>query len=415
MMPCKNNAMKTENKSRIALSAINRSADSMIWMQQDATLIEANEAVCRLLGYSKKELLKIRIHDICPDFSEEVWVIFWNETKIKRSFTFDLRLLTKAGGTFYVEITASYLAEGESELICFFMRDITRRKAKEKETNRYLKYLENSIHDYTRRLRESLEKSKETALRLEDASRMKSHFLSAMSHEFRTPLNAIIGFNDLLFSQFYGNLNKKQLEYVRQIGDNGKQILSLINDLLDISMIDAGGMFLERKRINPVSMVNEVCMMMRGRFKGKNISLNIHTAISITAIYADIRKCKQIMYNLLSNALKYTPEYGSVDVIISEEGESSIRIEVRDTGIGIEDDEKDKIFSAFYQSNSTKDKDSNGAGIGLALTRRLVELHGGMIGVESKVGNGSIFWFTLPENECILHEYNKHLPAEKLT
>lgn len=414
MMFCKNNAMKIENKSRFALSAISRSVDSMIWMQQDATLIEANEAVCRLLGYSKEELLKIRIHDICLDFSEEVWVIFWNETKIKRSFTFDLRLLTKAGGTFYVEITASYLAEGESELICFFMRDITRRKAKEKETNRYLKYLENSVHDYTRRLRESLKKSEETALQLEGASRMKSHFLSAMSHEFRTPLNAIIGFNDLLFSQFYGNLNKKQLEYVRQIGDNGKQLLSLINDLLDISMIDAGGMFLERKRINPVSMVSEVCMMMRGRFKGKNISLNMHAAISMTAIYADIRKCKQIMYNLLSNALKYTPEYGSVDVIISKEGGSSIRIEVRDTGIGIEDDEKDKIFSAFYLSNSTKDKDSNGAGIGLALTRRLVELHGGRIGVESKVDNGSIFWFTLPENECILHEYNKHLLAKKL-
>ncbi|MCF6148076.1 MAG: HAMP domain-containing histidine kinase [Candidatus Kuenenia sp.] len=250
--------------------------------------------------------------------------------------------------------------------------------------------------EMTAELRESIKNNEEIILRLEEASRAKSRFLSTMSHELRTPLNAIIGFNDLLSNQFYGNLNKKQVEFVRQIGESGLHLLSLINDLLEISKIDSGAMSLEMEKINPVNMVNEVCMMMCEQFYKKNIELNIQVISSLPSIYADVKKCKQIMFNLLSNALKYTPQCGNVDVVVSKSEGPSIKIEVRDTGIGIEADKKGAIFSEFFQSKRVRDEQRGGAGIGLPLTRRLVELHGGMIGLESRVGKGSVFWFTLP-------------------
>jgi signal transduction histidine kinase len=261
---------------------------------------------------------------------------------------------------------------------CELIREMNERKSAEKE------------------LRVSLKKVEDTNLLLEQADRAKTHFLSSMSHELRTPLNAILGFSDLLYGQHFGNLNDKQIKYVNQIDDSGKHLLSLISDLLDVSRIDAGAMELDLGNVSPSEFINATVSMMSNQFKGKKIRVKTSIEPTLPVVTADLRKCKQILINLLSNALKYTPEGGQVEIRAARGVDSQARIEVSDTGIGIEADELDKIFSEFYQADSVRDGKLGGTGIGLALTRRLVELHGGEIGVESEPGKGSTFWFTLP-------------------
>ena len=256
--------------------------------------------------------------------------------------------------------------------------------------------LETAVKARTAELRESLKKIEDANLRLQEANRARSRFLSSMSHELRTPLNGILGFTDLLRGQFFGPLNEKQLGYVNQVDDSGKHLLSLINDLLDMAKIDAGGMELELGPVSAEEFIQATTSMMSSQFKKKEITLRTFLEPGLPVLSADIRKCKQIMLNLLSNALKYTPKGGEVEIGAAAEKDSQLKITVKDTGIGIEADEIEKVFSEFHQADKVRDQQLGGTGIGLALTRRLVELHGGGIGVESEVGAGSAFWFTLP-------------------
>ncbi|MGR3319489.1 MAG: sensor histidine kinase [Candidatus Anammoxibacter sp.] len=240
------------------------------------------------------------------------------------------------------------------------------------------------------------EELKETNLLLKQANLSKDKFLASVSHELRTPLNGILGFSDLLEGQFFGELNEKQIEYVKQIDSSGKHLLSFINELLDIAKINAGGMELDITELEPEEFINTTTVLMTNQFNKKGIKIKTSIDPSLLKISADFRKCKQIMLNLLSNAVKFTPEGGIVDVSCRNDGESGIKVMVSDTGIGIEEGKIDKIFSEFYQVDSARDEELGGTGIGLALTKRLVELHGGKIGVLSVVGKGSTFWFTLP-------------------
>lgn len=245
----------------------------------------------------------------------------------------------------------------------------------------------------------------------EEANRAKNNFLSTMSHEFRTPLNGILGFTDLMRGQFFGKLNEKQLEYVNQIDDCGKHLLALINDLLDMAKIDAGAMELDMGALSPEEFIEATTTMMLGQFRKKNITLETSIDPTLSNITADIRKCKQIMLNLLSNAVKYSDEGGSINIHAANDGESNIKIKVSDTGVGIEAEDIEKIFSEFHQADHVRDEQLGGTGIGLALTRRLVEMHEGKIGVESELGKGSTFWFTLPINK--MSDKTADKPEEK--
>jgi signal transduction histidine kinase len=228
---------------------------------------------------------------------------------------------------------------------------------------------------------------------LEAASRHKSEFLANMSHELRTPLNAIIGFSQVLREQMFGELNEKQAEYLDDILSSGQHLLNLINDILDLSKVEAGRMELQPS-VFPLAEVLEGSMVMvRERATRQGVDLITDIDPTVGVVEADERKIKQVVFNLLSNAVKFTPEGGRI-TLAARCTADAVEIAVTDTGIGIGADDQARIFDEFYQVGRAKTQE--GTGLGLALTRRLVELHHGELRVESAPGAGSTFTVVLP-------------------
>jgi signal transduction histidine kinase len=230
---------------------------------------------------------------------------------------------------------------------------------------------------------------------LEIANKHKSEFLANMSHELRTPLNAIIGFSEVLLERLFGELNDKQDDYLKDIHSSGKHLLSLINDILDLSKIEAGRMELEPATFDLPTAISNAMTLVRERAQRHGIALGLHADPGLGEIVADERKLKQILVNLLSNAVKFTPDGGRVDVDARRE-DGDVVIAVRDTGIGIAAADQETVFEEFRQVGRDYTTKQEGTGLGLALTRRFVELHGGRIRVDSDPGKGSTFTFTIP-------------------
>jgi signal transduction histidine kinase len=229
---------------------------------------------------------------------------------------------------------------------------------------------------------------------LEAASRHKSEFLANMSHELRTPLNAIIGFSEVLSERMFGEINEKQAEYVGDILESGRHLLSLINDILDLSKIEAGKMELEPSDFDLSRAIENTLILVRERAQRRGITLGCTIGEEIATIHADERKVKQVMLNLLSNALKFTPEGGRIDVR-TDVRDNMAEISVIDTGVGIAPEDQQAVFEEFRQVGAAAKK-SEGTGLGLAISRKFIELHGGKISVMSQPGAGSTFTFTLP-------------------
>ncbi len=229
---------------------------------------------------------------------------------------------------------------------------------------------------------------------LEAASRHKSEFLANMSHELRTPLNAIIGFSEVLAEGMFGEINEKQTEYLQDILESGRHLLSLINDILDLSKIEAGRMELELSDFHIPSAIENALILVRERASRRGIRLGHTIDTQLGMISGDERKVKQVLLNLLSNALKFTPEGGRIDVG-ARLHDHVAEVSVADTGIGIAPADQEAVFEEFRQVGAA-DKKSEGTGLGLALSRKFIELHGGRIWVKSQLGTGSTFTFTLP-------------------
>jgi signal transduction histidine kinase len=229
---------------------------------------------------------------------------------------------------------------------------------------------------------------------LEVASQHKSEFLANMSHELRTPLNAIIGFSEVLAQGMFGEINEKQTEYLQDILESGRHLLSLINDILDLSKIEAGRMELELADFDLPSAIENALILVRERASRRGITLGSTIDERLGTICGDERKVKQVLLNLLSNALKFTPEGGRIDVGAGLHDEVA-EVSVADTGIGIAPTDQDAVFEEFRQVGSA-DRKAEGTGLGLALSRKFIELHGGKIWVQSQLGAGSTFTFTLP-------------------
>jgi GAF domain-containing protein/anti-sigma regulatory factor (Ser/Thr protein kinase) len=231
---------------------------------------------------------------------------------------------------------------------------------------------------------------------IEAANRHKSEFLANMSHELRTPLNAIIGFSEVLGEKLFGELNEKQAEYAEDILSSGRHLLSLINEILDLSKVEAGRMELELTRFDMPLAIENARTFVRERATKHGIKLDVMIDERLGDYFGDERKIKQILLNLLSNAVKFTPEGGQIRINARQLNES-VQISVSDTGIGISPEDQARIFEEFRQVGGDHAHKSEGTGLGLTLAKKFVELHGGTIWVESEVGKGSTFTFTLPQ------------------
>jgi two-component system, NtrC family, sensor kinase len=242
-----------------------------------------------------------------------------------------------------------------------------------------------------RLFREIADKSRQ----LEAASRHKSEFLANMSHELRTPLNAILGFSEVLAERMFGEVNEKQAEYLQDILSSGRHLLSLINDILDLSKVEAGRLELELDRFHLPTALDNALTLVRERATRHGIRLTQTVDPRVADIVADERKVKQILLNLLSNAVKFTPEGGRVGLTATV-ADGVLTIAVSDSGIGIAPEDQAAIFEEFRQVGREDARKQEGTGLGLTLAKKFVELHGGRIWVESKVGQGSTFSFTLP-------------------
>ena len=229
---------------------------------------------------------------------------------------------------------------------------------------------------------------------LEETSRHKSEFLASMSHELRTPLNAIIGFSQVLREEMFGTVNEKQAEYLDDIISSGNHLLSLINDVLDLSKVEAGQVELEVRRFSLREALERGVVMVRERATDDGVQVELAAAPDVDVIEGDERRIKQVIFNLLSNAVKFTPAGGAVDVRAARVN-GEVRISVADTGPGIAPGDHERIFEEFQQSEAGLEQ-REGTGLGLSLSKRLVELHGGRIWLESELGKGSTFVFTLP-------------------
>ena len=229
---------------------------------------------------------------------------------------------------------------------------------------------------------------------LEAANRHKSEFLSNMSHELRTPLNAIIGFSEVLLERLFGDLNPKQADYLQDILDSGKHQLTLVNDILDLSKVEAGRMELELSTFSLQAAIDNGVTMLRETAARSGVVLEVESDPGVDTIEADERKVRQVLFNLLSNAVKFTPTGGTVSVRTRARSDA-VEISVEDTGVGIAPEDQGRIFEEFGQAKEGKSREGS-TGLGLTLAKRFVELHGGAMNLHSVVGQGSTFTFTLP-------------------
>jgi PAS domain S-box-containing protein len=368
------------------------------WVFDRETLrfLAVNAAAVRKYGYSSDEFLKMTIKDIRPP--EDVPVLLDSVGRVRdgNESIGVWRHRRKDGTNIDVEITSYALSFADRAAEVVVAVDVTQRKRDEAEKRKFIDKLAVSNQELELRNRE-----------VERATRLKSKFLANMSHELRTPLNAIVGFSDLLADETPGELNDKQKRFVNHIKQGSAHLLQLINDILDLSKIEAGQLELRCEDFQLKDTLPEVLSTIRPLAMIKNIQVqqNLKTDFSV---HADRVRFKQVLYNLLSNAVKFTPKDGRIDIDCVEEG-NEVCISVTDTGIGIRSEDQAVVFEEFRQVEGNTDTANEGTGLGLAITKRLVEQQGGKISLQSEPGKGSRFTFTLPIGSFITS--SKSLPV----
>lgn len=336
---------------------------------------------------------KIRAMYACPIILREkvIGIIYIDDFKPRRFTDRQKSILNILAGLAGVSIDKNSMVQDLQKAVTERTKELEELKCN----------LEKKVIDRT----EELEKINK---QLEYANQIKSRFIANMSHELRTPLNSILGFSDVILDRTFGELTETQERYIKNIHMSGKHLLELINNILDISKIEAGKCEMIYETFPVDDVLYEVINIMNPLAENKFIEITLSIGEDINTITADRVKLKQILYNLISNAIKFTPEGGMIRVSVTKEQNTNgriqgapaalefIRFSVKDTGIGISPEDKEKIFDEFGQANSTFAKKFGGVGLGLALTKKLVELHGGTISVESRLGEGSNFSFIIP-------------------
>jgi len=350
--------------------------DAIIMANQTGRIVLANSQAETLFGYERGEMLAMFVEVLLPSRFRESHVAHrsgrFGETRtLSMGADLELYAQRKDGSEFPVEISLSPLQTEGGTLVMSAIRDITYRKG-----------IESALQ--------------EKNVELERANQAKDRFLASMSHELRTPLNGIIGFAEFLSDGKPGPLNDKQKEYLGDILSSGRHLLHLINDLLDLVKIQAGKVDLAPERFSLSKAISEVCGGVRPLAAAKDIEVVVTIAEGIDFVTLDQQRFKQILYNLLSNALKFTDNKGHVGITVLPLDGHRFRLVVSDDGIGIRAEDISRLFTEFEQLDTGTARRFGGTGLGLALTRKLVELHGGKIDVESEFGKGSRFAVVLP-------------------
>jgi PAS domain S-box-containing protein len=366
--------------------------DAIIEVDRDGRIMLLNVVTEKLFGYTREELLERPLEVLIPEELRRTHVghraAYWSHPGT-RPMGSGLKLhgQRKDGSRFPVEISLSPVKSEDGFRVTAIIRDISEREQVEER-------LRTIQETYTRQLAETNRELELRNLEIERANRLKSEFLASMSHELRTPLHTVIGFSELLGEEIEGPLNEKQKRFIGHIHKDSLHLLELINDILDLSKIEAGHLDLRREPFDVPSAIEEVISSVRAQGSAK--SLQLTTSVSVpAALDADRVRFKQVLYNLLSNAVKFTPQGGRI-AVNARVIDGSLEVAVTDTGIGIAREEHASVFNKFHQVGATTKGVREGTGLGLAITKHLVEQHGGQIRLESEPGQGSCFTFTVP-------------------
>jgi len=347
--------------------------DAMVIVGRDGRILLVNAQTEKLFGYTRDELMGQPIEILVPERFRQKHpghrTGYFSSPKARpMGAGLDLFGRRKDGTEFAAEISLGPIETPDGTLVTAAIRDVTERKRDMEEQNR----------------------------RMQEANRLKSEFLANMSHELRTPLNAIIGFSKLLHAGKAGSLTETQTEYLGDILTSSGHLLQLINDVLDLAKVESGRTEIHVEKVDLAKLASEVKDILRGLAAERHIQLVVDVSSEPPIVFVDPRMLKQVLYNYLSNALKFTPEGGRVAMRILPEGEDRFRVEVEDTGIGIKRADMSRLFVEFQQLDSSSAKRYPGTGLGLALTKRIVEAQGGTVGVTSVPGRGSTFTAVLP-------------------
>ena len=364
---------KSEEKIQILANIVESSNDAIGTISLDGIITSWNKGAEQVYGYSAEEILGKPISIIAPPhLNKETQNLSEKIKQGEQIHRYETLRLRKNEKMICVSITLSPVFDTHRELtaVSFISRDITMIKEAE----------------------EKFIQEKQIA---EVANCAKSEFLANMSHELRTPLNSIIGFSDLLYEQAYGELNEKQLRSVENVSKSGKHLLNLINDILDISKVEAGKLELDYNDFELAAKFNIIRNLLSPIADRKNIKIEIEVDSKLKSIRAGEDRFVQIMYNLVDNAIKFSYEKGLVRIEARKKGDL-VEITVKDTGIGIKAEDQDKLFKPFSQIGPFSSKISQGTGLGLSLVKQIVHLHGGYIWFRSNPGEGSTFAFTIP-------------------